>query len=169
MFHNNKVLIAWVWFKMMVGLCSFDWQCSFPSCHHDETKAKAEEKWGETCFWVKKRRKFFSSDTTWPLTCWNSFTRAKIAYFYIGFDLTIGFALKNSPKLTPDMLKSIHRIKCYVSVFLHVSCCVQWPHHWIGRVKLPQNDPWHVEIYIIFKSAVLYSHSWSDLNIEAGF
>ena len=99
---------------------------------------------GSIC--VKKRRKFFSSDTTWPLTCQNSSTRAKIAYFYIGFDLTIGFALKNSPKLTPDMLKSIHRIKCYVSVFLHVSCCVQWPHHWIGRVKLPQNDPWHVEI-----------------------
>ena len=142
MFHNNKVLIAWVWFKMMVGLCSFDWQCSFPSCHHDETKAKAEEKWGETCFWVKKRRKIFSSDTT----CWNSSTRAKIAYFCIRFDLTIGLAIKNYPKLTLDMLTSIHWIKCYVNVFFHVSWCVQWPHHWIGLKKLPQNDPWHVEI-----------------------
>ena len=142
MFHNNKVLIAWVWFKMMVGLCSFDWQCSFPSCHHDETKAKAEEKWGETCFWVKKRRKIFSSDTT----CWNSSTRAKIAYFCIRFEVTIELAIRNYPKLTLDMLTSIHWIKCYVNVFFHVSWCVQWPHHWIGLEKLPQNDPWHVEI-----------------------
>ena len=107
------------------------------TCHHDETKAKAEEKWGETCFWVKKRRKIFSSDTT----CWNSSTRAKIAYFCIRFDLTIGLAIKNYPKLTLDMLTSIHWIKCYVNVFFHVSWCVQWPHHWIELVKLPQNDP----------------------------
>ena len=36
-------------------------------------------------------------------------------------DLTIGVALKNYPKMTPDTLKSIHWIRRYGDVFFHVN------------------------------------------------
>ena len=36
-------------------------------------------------------------------------------------DITIGLALKNYPKMTPDTLKSIHWIRSYGDVFFHVS------------------------------------------------
>ena len=129
--------------------------------------------------------------------------------------LTIGLALKNYLKRTPHMLESVHWFQSYGEVFFHVSWCVQWPHHWIGLEKLPQNDPsyakicplvqklwksllpcqlictvtspldwpwkttpkwpltcWNLSteskdtVKFISKSAVLYSHSWSDLNIR---
>ena len=36
-------------------------------------------------------------------------------------DISIGFASKNYPKMTPDTLKSIHWIRSYGDVFFHVS------------------------------------------------
>ena len=56
-------------------------------------------------------------------------------------DLIIGLGLKNYPKLTPHTLKSIHWVQSYSHFNFHVSWFVQWPHHWIGNEKLPQNDP----------------------------
>ena len=36
-------------------------------------------------------------------------------------DLTIGLGMKNYPKLTPHMLKSLHWLPSYGEVFFHVS------------------------------------------------
>ena len=36
-------------------------------------------------------------------------------------ELTIGLVMKNYPKMTPHMLKSIHWLQSYVEVFFHVS------------------------------------------------
>ena len=36
-------------------------------------------------------------------------------------DLSIGLALKHYPKMTPDTLKSVHWIRTYGDVFVHVS------------------------------------------------
>ena len=39
------------------------------------------------------------------------------------------------------MPHSAHWFQSYGKVFFHVSWFVQWPYHWIGHEKLPQNDP----------------------------
>ena len=82
--------------------------------------------------------------------------------------------------MTLWMSKFIHWIQRYSDICFEVSWFVQsqliWPHDWIGLEKLPQNDPLNVKIcpldpkiqwlvIFVFKSADLYSHSWSDLTI----
>ena len=88
----------------------------------------------------------------WPLICYNPPIGSKVmersssisADLYS--DLTIGLGMKNYPKMTPHMLQSAHWFQSYGKVFFHVSWFVQWPHHWIGHEKLPQNDPSYATI-----------------------
>ena len=80
-------------------------------------------------------------------------------------DLTIGLALKNYPKMTPHMLKSVHWFKSYGEVFFHVSWCVQWPDHWIGLEKLPQNDPSYAKICPLVPE--LWCGEWSVLSYSS--
>ena len=61
-------------------------------------------------------------------------------------DHIIGLGMKNYPKLTLHLLKSIQWLPSYVKIFLNVRWCVHWPHHWIWHEKLPQIDPSYVEI-----------------------
>ena len=61
-------------------------------------------------------------------------------------DLSIGLSMKNYPKMNPHMPESTHWFQSYGEVFFHVSCFVQWPHHWIGHEKLPKNDPSYAKI-----------------------
>ena len=72
-------------------------------------------------------------------------------YSHIWSDLTIGLALKNYPKMTLWMSKSVHWIKRYSEIYFQVSWFVQsyliWPHDWIGLEKLPQNDTLNVQIH----------------------
>ena len=89
----------------------------------------------------------------WPLICWNTSTGCEVlerssslsADLYI--DITIGLCMKNYHKLTLNLLKSIQWLPSYGKVFINVSRCVHWPHHWIGHEKLPQIDPSHFEIH----------------------
>ena len=82
----------------------------------------------------------------WLLICLNAPTKSKVTedFFFKSADLysdiTIIFASKNYSKMTPHMLKSVHLIKSYRGFFFQVSWFVQWPHHYIGLKKLPQND-----------------------------
>ena len=80
-------------------------------------------------------------------------------------DLTIGLALKNYPKMTPHMLKSVHWFKSYGEVFFHVSWCVQWPDHWIGLEKLPHNDPSYAKICPLVPE--LWCGEWSVLSYSS--
>ena len=88
----------------------------------------------------------------WPLICWNPSSGGKVmersssrsADLYI--NLTIGLGMKNYPKLTHHLLKYIKWLPSYGEVFINVSWCVYWPHHWIWHEKLPQIDPSYVEI-----------------------
>ena len=78
----------------------------------------------------------------WPMTLWNPSFEWEVMEMsaYVYGNLTIRFALKNYPKMTFRLTKSVHWIKSYWDVFIHVSWCVQLPHHWIGLENLPQND-----------------------------
>ena len=59
-------------------------------------------------------------------------------------DLTVGLALKNYPKMTFILPKSVHWIKSYGHVF-SMSADV-YSDLWIGLEKLPQNDSSIVKI-----------------------
>ena len=71
----------------------------------------------------------------WHIICWNTSNGCQVmgksssmsADVYT--DLTIGLGMKNYPKLTPHMLKSLHWLPSYGEVFFHVSWQVYWPHH----------------------------------------
>ena len=71
-------------------------------------------------------------------------------YSHSWFDLTIGLALKNYPKMTLWMSKSVHWFKRYSDIYIEVSWFVQsqliWSNYWIGLEKQPQNDPLNVQI-----------------------
>ena len=71
-------------------------------------------------------------------------------YIHSWFDLTIGLALKNYPKMTHWMSKSVHWFKRYSDIYIEVSWFVQsqliWSNYWIGLEKQPQNDPLNVQI-----------------------
>ena len=71
-------------------------------------------------------------------------------YSHSWFDLTIGLALKNYPKMTLWVSKSVQWIQRYSDIYFEVSWFVQsqliWSHYWIGLEKLPQNDPLNVQI-----------------------
>ena len=96
----------------------------------------------------------------WPFECQNPSTGAKDTVIFVSMsadlyshcwaDLTIGLALKNYPKMTLWMSKSIHWIQRYSDICFEVSWFVQsqliWPHDWIGLEKLPKNDPLNVKI-----------------------
>ena len=96
----------------------------------------------------------------WPIGCPNPSTGSKDTvifalksadlYSHSWFDLTIKLALKNYPKMTLWMSKSVHRIKRYSDIYFDVSWFVQsqliWSNYWIGLEKLPQNDPLNVQI-----------------------
>ena len=96
----------------------------------------------------------------WPLICWNPSTGCQVmgrsssmsADKYT--DLTIRLGMKNYPKMTPHLPYSMHWFPSYVKVVFHVSWFVQWPHHWIGHEKLPQNDP----SYALFHALVPKLH-----------
>ena len=83
----------------------------------------------------------------WPLICQNPtigsevMERSSSMSADVYNDHTIGLGMKKYPKMIPHMLQFIHWIRIYWKVFFHVSWCVQWPYHWIGHEKLPQNDP----------------------------
>ena len=59
--------------------------------------------------------------------------------------------MKKYPKMSPHMLQSAHWFQNYGpdQIVLTSSMSadfVQWPHHWIGHEKLPQNDPSYATI-----------------------
>ena len=101
----------------------------------------------------------WSGKTTpkWPIGCPNPSTGSKDTVIFIlksadlyshsWFDLTIKLALKNYPKMTLWMSKSIHWIKRYSDIYFEVSWFVQsqliWFNYWISLENLPQNDPLH--------------------------
>ena len=91
----------------------------------------------------------------WPLICQNPYSESKVMINSFSMsadlysDLTIELSLKNYPKMTPHMSKSIHAVQSYGLFIFNVSWFVQWPHHWIGLEKLPQNDPSHVKIFLL--------------------
>ena len=97
----------------------------------------------------------------WPFECQNPSTGSKDTVLFIlksadlyscsWFDLTFGFALKNYPKMTLWMSKSVHWIKRYSDNYFGVSWFIQsqpmWSYDWIGHEKLPQKDPLNVQIH----------------------
>ena len=97
-------------------------------------------------------------DWTWKTTpkglfkCQNLSTGSEVMEMYFSMsadvqsNLTIWLDLKNYPKRTLQVSKSVHWIRSYGDVFFHVSWCVQWPHHLIWLEKLPQNDSSIVKI-----------------------
>ena len=96
----------------------------------------------------------------WSFECLNPSTGSKDTVIFIlkSADLyshswlcfMAGLALKNYPKMTLWMSKSIHWIKRYSDVYIEVSWFVQSQlirsNYWIGLEKLPQNDSLNVEI-----------------------
>ena len=87
-----------------------------------------------------------------PLKLWNLVTGSEVmeTTFSMSDDMYRDFAnrlaLKNYSKMSPDTLKSVHWIRSYGDVLIHVSWCVKWPCHCIGLEKLFQKELWHFEI-----------------------
>ena len=112
----------------------------------------------------------------WLIECPNPSTGSKDKVIFIlksadlyshsWFDLTFGLALKNYPKMTHWMSKSVHWFKRYGDIYIEVSWFVHsqliWSNYWIGLEKLPQNDPLDVEIRPLVQKIQWYLY-WSQL------
>ena len=108
----------------------------------------------------------------WPFECPNPSTVSKDTmksaelYSQSQLCLTIGFALKNYPKMTLWLSKSVHWIKRYSDIYFEVSWFVQTQlivlHDWIGLKKLPQNDSLNVQIRPLDQKIQWYLY-WSQL------
>ena len=72
-------------------------------------------------------------------------------YSHSWLGITIRLSLKNYPKMTLWLSKSIQQIKRYSDIDFKVSWFVQsqviWHHNYIGLEKLPQNDSLNVKIH----------------------
>ena len=125
-----------------------------------------------------------------PFECSNQSTGSKDTVIFIltsadlyshnWFDLTIGLALKNYPKMTHWMSKSVHWFKRYSDIYIEVSWFVQsqqiWSNYWLSNWPWKTTSKWHFEchnwstgskdtVIFILMSADLYSHSWFDQTI----
>ena len=112
----------------------------------------------------------------WPFECPNLSTGSKDTvtfilksadlYSHSWFDLTIGLALKNYPKMTHWMSKSVHWFKRYSDIYIEVIWFVQsqliWSNYWIGLEKQPQNDPW-------MSKSVLWIKRYSDIYFDVSW
>ena len=112
----------------------------------------------------------------WPFDCPNPSTGSKDTVIFIlkSADLyrhswlffTTGLALKNYPKMTLWMSKSVHWIKRYNDIYIEVSWFVQsqliWSNYWIGLKKLPQNDSLNVQIHPLDQK-IQWCLYWSQL------
>ena len=108
----------------------------------------------------------------WPFECPNPSTGSKDTmksaelYSHSQLCLMSILALKNYPKMTLWMSKSIHWIKRYSDIYIEVSWFVQsWligSNYWIGLEKLPQNDPLDVQIHPLVQKIQWYLY-WSQL------
>ena len=88
----------------------------------------------------------------WPFECPNPSTVSKDTmksaelYSQSQLCLTIGFALKNYPKMTLWLSKSVHWIKRYSDIYFEVSWFVQsqliWSNFWICLENYPKMTLW---------------------------